>query len=227
MAVSQKALNLQGVLNKAFQLEIAGWLKKRSWGFKIGLFLASLHFVFFVLNTLYMIAYHDPRWHMFWIICGYADFPVSLLLTQVILPAFFHGSPLQDPYLLRDTSTMTVFLLFYAVVGTVWYFFLPILIEKAGKKIATGAWTLAAAVTMMIIPILAHWLQLLRFAAGDADCFAPRLYSILPAIWTVLLVWLYFATARRKSVLWLLLLMPFVFCYFLRDLYYYTTLIRH
>ena len=201
-------------------------LKKCSLGFKIGLFLAAVHFTLFTLNTVYMIVYHDPQWHMIWIMCDYTDFPVSLLLTQIILPLFFHGGIWYDQYLDRSMSAMVTFVTFYAVAGTTWYFFLPILLEKAGKRIAAGPGTFAIAVVLMIIPIFAHWLQFLRFATGETPLFAPGLYSILPAIWTGLLIWLYFAAAGKKTVLWLLLLAPFVFFYFVRDLYYYKTLVH-
>ena len=202
-------------------------LNKYSWGFKIGLFLAASHFTIFTLNTIYMIVYNDPRWHMIWIMCDYIDFPVSLLLTQIILPLFFPGPIWYDPYLDRSLSAMMTFLAFYAVAGSAWYFFLPILLEKAGKRIAAGPGTFTLAVVLMIIPIFANWLQFLRFATGHTPLFAPGLYSILPAIWTGLFIWLYFASAGKKVVLWLLLLAPFVFFYFVRDLYYYKILIHH
>jgi hypothetical protein len=199
---------------------------KYSWGFRIGLYLGVAHFTLIVFNTIYMILYHDPQWHMIWIMCDYADFPVSLLLTQVILPLFFPGPILYDPYLDRSMSAMMTFLVFYAVAGSAWYFFLPVLLEKAGKRIAAGPGTFTIAVVIMIIPIFAHWLQFLRFVTGHTSLFAPGLYSILPMIWVGLLVWLYFASAGKKVVLWLLLLAPFVFFYFVRDLYYYKTLIH-
>jgi hypothetical protein len=124
-------------------------------------------------------------------------------------------------------SAMMTFLVFYAVAGSAWYFFLPVLLEKAGKRIAAGPGTFTIAVVIMIIPIFAHWLQFLRFVTGHTSLFAPGLYSILPMIWVGLLVWLYFASAGKKVVLWLLLLAPFVFFYFVRDLYYYKILIHH
>ncbi len=224
MTEGQKALNLRGVLTGAFRFDIMPWLKERSWGFRAGLFLGGAHFLIFVLNTLYMVRHNEWRWHLYWILCGYVDFPVSLLLTQIILPVLFHGGPFRDPFLSREASTLMVFSLFYAVVGTAWYFWLPILIEKVGRRIANPGWTFGGVVVLTIIPIFAHWLQLIRYVTGEADIFVPGLYSILPVIWTTLLVWLYFATARRKAVWWLLILAPFVYYYFVRDVYYYLTL---
>ena len=210
--------------NNGVMIGVPSILNKYSWGFKIGLFLAASHFTIFTLNTIYMFVYNDPQWHMIWIMCGYIDFPVSLLLTQIILPLFFPGPIMYDPYLDRSLSAMLTFLTFYAVASSAWFFFLPVLLEKAGKRIAAGSGTFTIAVVIMIIPIFAHWLQFLRFATGHTSLLAPGLYSILPAIWTGLLVWLYSATAGKKVVLWLLLLSPFVFFYFIRDLYYYKIL---
>ena len=189
--------------------------------------MGGAHLLIFVLNTLYMVRHNEGRWHLYWILCGYVDFPVSLLLTQIILPVLFRGGPLHDPFMSTEASTLMVFALFYSVAGTAWYFWLPILIEKACRRIANTGWTFAAVVMLIIIPIFAHWLQLIRYVTGDTDCFVPGLYSILPAIWTAMLVWLYLVTRRRKAVLWLLILAPLVYFYFVRDLYYYMTLIRH
>ena len=213
--------------NNGVMIGVPSILNKYSWGFKIGLFLAAAHFTLLSLNTIYMIMFHDPQWHMIWIMCDYVDFPVSLLLTQIILPLFFPGPVWYDPYLDRSLSAMMTFGAFYAIVGTTWYFFLPILLEKAGKRIAAGPGTFTIAVFLMIIPIFAHWFQFLRFATGHTSLLAPGLYSILPAIWTGLFIWIYFATARKKVTLWLLILAPFIFFYFVRDLYYYKILNHH
>lgn len=216
-----------GILTRISMFDVSTWLKSRSWGFRVGLFLASAHLLVFVLNVLDMIRLHDGRWHMFWIVCGYIDFPVSLLLTKVILPLCYHGGPFQDPFMSRYLLTRMVFITFYSIVGTAWYFLLPILIEKAVKQTATTARTVTASAVIMVIPIFAHWLQLLRFIPYSAKCFSPGLNSILPAIWTALLVWLCFATTKRKAAMCLLLLAPFVFYYFLHDVYYYTILLNH
>ena len=227
MAGGQKELNLRNILKWLFQRDIFPWLKGRSWGFKAGLLLAGLHLFLFLSNVLYMVWFNEGRWHLFWILCGYVDFPVSLLLTKIILPVYSRGFAYGEPFLSTRIPTLMVFTMFYSFVGTMWYFWLPILIEKACKRIATTGWAAGVAIVMMITPVLAHWLQLIRFVTANNYPFVPSLYSILPALWTVLLIGLFLATGRRKAVLWLLLLAPFVYYYFLRDLYYYITLTRH
>ncbi len=220
-------LNLPGILKKTLLLEIPLRLKDRSWGFKAGLLLACLHFTFVLSNTIFMIEHNEGRWHMYWIILSYADFPASLLLTQIILPIFLPNGPLYDPYMSTNASVLMLFSSFYIVLGTSWYFLLPILLEKASRKIMTNNQTAAAAVTIMIIPIFAHWLQLLRFAPRKVYYFTPGLNSILPAVWIALLFWLFLATKYKKAVLWLLLFAPSVFYYFIHDLYYYMMFKSH
>ncbi|MBN2019076.1 MAG: hypothetical protein JW749_02490 [Sedimentisphaerales bacterium] len=224
--MSHTALNLKGILRGAFSHKIPLWPKEYSTGFKAGLFLASAHLLLFVWNTLYMVWHDEGRWHIYWILCGYIDFPVSLLLTEVILPVLFRN-PFNDPFMSTTIQTLMIFTMFYSFVGTAWYFWLPILIEKAGRKIATTRLTFWAVAVLIFLPIFAHWFQLLRFAGGNSQCFVPGLYSVLPAVWTFLFAVLFFATKWRKTVLWLLLLAPFIYFYCVRDLYYYITLLRH
>jgi len=197
------------------------WLNTRSWGCKIGLVLGLLHFLFIGENIVYMMFHNEGHWHMFWIICGYIDFPVSLLLSKVILPAYVVLLGIQAPYRAARLLTFATFTGFHVILGTAWYLSLPILLEKLIKKIATDAAGAVIVVLLAVIPVFANWLQLLRFIPHHVHCFAPCVNSILPGLWSALLIWLYFATSRRKTVLWLLCLAPFVFYYFVHDLYYY------
>lgn len=200
-----------------------GWLERQSWAFQAGLLIGAVHMLFMLMNIIYIISHHEGQWHMFWIVCGYIDYPVSLLLPKVILPAFSHFFAAGDPYLASAYSLQLflIFSLFHILVGSAWYFALPVLVHKASKKItatATGAW---AAATMMIIPIPSHWLQLLRFIGGNTKQTAIGLNSVLPAVWIILFVWLFLTNVKRKTMLWLLCLVPPVFYYLILDLYYY------
>jgi hypothetical protein len=226
VAVGHKELNLHSILKWLFQREMFPWLQGRSWGFKAGVFLGALHLLMFLSNLLYMVWFNEGRWNLFWILCGYVDFPASLLLTKVLLPVLSGVAHYRDSFMSNRIPTLMIFAMFYSFVGTMWYFWLPVLIEKACSKITVTGWAAWAVSAMMVTPILAHWLQLIRFVAANNYPFVPALYSILPAVWTVLLVVLLLAT-RKKMVLWLLVLMPFVYYYFIRDLYYYMTLTHH
>lgn len=203
-----------------------GWLERRSWAFQTGLLIGAAHMLFMIMTIVYIIRHHEGHWHMFWILCGYIDFPVSLLLPKVILPVLSPFFTHTEPYLAAryNSPLFVVFSLFHILVGSGWYFALPILVHNASRKIAATVTGAVAVAVMTIIPIPSHWLQLLRFICYDAKSVAIGLNSILPCIWTVLLVWLFVTNPRRKAQLWLFCLAPPVFYYLVRDLYYHTLL---
>jgi len=197
-----------------------GWLERQSWAFQAGLLIGVVHMLFMLMNIIYIISHHEGQWHMFWTVCGYIDYPVSLLLPKVILWSTFAGG---DPYLASGHSLQLflIFSLFYTLIGSAWYFALPVLVYRISKKITattTGAW---AAATMMIIPIPSHWLQLLKFIGGNTKQTTIGLNSVFPAMWIILFVWLFLTNVKRKAMLWLLCLVPPVFYYLILDLYYY------
>jgi hypothetical protein len=206
-----------------------GWLERRSLAFKVGLLLGSVHLLFVLASVIDIIHHQEGRWHMFWILCGYIDFPVTLLLSKVILPVFSPFFIRGDPYLAAGHSLQIflIFSLFHTLVGSGWYFALPILISKAAVKIASTAKAAVAAAAMMIIPIPAHWLQLIRFFGRDTAPTAIGLNALLPGVWTILFVWLLVTNVRRKALLWLVCLVPFVFYYLAQDLYYCFVLARN
>jgi hypothetical protein len=200
------------------------WLDKQSWAFQAGLLLGATHFLFMLMNIIYLINHPDGRWHMLWILCGYSDYPVSLLLPKVILPVL---SPLfmgGDPYLASAYSLpiFLIFSLFHILVGSAWYFALPVLVYKASKKISAATTEAWAAASLMIIPIPSHWLQLLRFVGGNTGQTTIGLNSVFPAAWVILFIWLFLTNVKRKITLWLLCLLPAVFYYLIMDLYFYT-----
>jgi len=215
-------LNRHSELKEKSPAATRDWFQRRSPAFKVGLFIGLVHLLFILANVIDIIHRHEGWWNMFWIVCGYIDFPVSLLLSRVILPilsAFLH---IPNPYMAASRGPMfLIFLLFHTLVGSAWYFVLPILISKATAKITSTTKTAAAVAAMMIIPIPAHWLQLLRFIGRSTQPTAIGLNCFLPALWLVLLVWLFFTNTRRKVLLWLFCLAPPVFYYLVQDLYYY------
>lgn len=206
-----------------------GPIKRRSLAFKVGLILGSVHLLFILANIIEIIRHNEGQWHMFWTLCGYIDFPVTLLLSKVILPVLSVFFTRGDPYLAANYSLQffLIFTLFHAMLGSGWYFALPILISKAAAKIASTKKAAVAAAVMMIIPILAHWLQLLRFIGYDTAPTAIGLNAILPGVWTAIFIWLLFTNARQKVLLWLVCLAPFVFYYLAQDLYYCIVLARN
>ncbi len=200
------------------------WLARQSPAFQAGLLIGAVHMLFIAMNIIYIIVHHEGRWHMFWIVCGYIDYPVSLLLPKVILPALSHLFTRGDPYLVsgRNFPIFLIFSLFHVLVGSLWYFALPMLVYKASKKITVTISGSLVAAMLMIIPIPSHWLQLLRFYSTSAAQTAIGLNSVFPAVWIVLFIGLFITNAKRKATLWLLCLLPPVFYYLIMDLYFYT-----
>jgi len=205
------------------------WLARQSWPVQAGLLLAAVHFFFMLMTIVYIISHHEGHWHMFWILSGYIDFPVTLLLSKVILPVFAPFFTHADPYMAAryNSPLFWIFSLFHVLVGSVWYFALPLLIHKASKRITVTTAGALAAAAMMVIPIPSKWLQLLRFFGNDTAPTAIGLNSVLPCVWMVLLVWLFLTNSKRKAMLWLLCLAPPVFYYLIQDIYYYRLFAGH
>ena len=195
--------------------------RKLSTGLKMGILLAALHFFFILISIIDMIHNDNEPWHMFWMFLGYVDFPLSLLLPLVILPAYKTMLGITLPYLQGGAVMFVTFVVFHVGLGSLWYLFLPVLLEKLGKKIAVSAVGITLSILLMLLPIFSNWLQLLKFIGGSISCFNPVINSFLPACWVVLFIWLYFINLRRKRTLWLLILAPHVFFYFIQDLYYF------
>ena len=206
-----------------------GWLERQSWAFQAGLLIGSVHMLFMLMNIIYMINHHEGRWHMFWMVCGYIDYPVSLLLPKVILPALAHFFTRGDPYLVSGSNfqIFLIFSLFHTVIGSIWYFILPVLVYKAAKKITATTTGAIAAAIMMLIPVLSHWLQLMRFIGGNTPQTTIGLNSVLPVLWVSLFIWLLITSPGRKAACWLLCLIPPVFYYLFMDLFYYMSRLSH
>ena len=162
---------------------------------------------------------------MFWIFLGYVDFPLSILLPTVILPIYKAVFGITLPYLTGGMLMPLTFTVFHVVLGSLWYLFLPVILENLSKKIATSGTGIILSILLMLFPVFSKWLQLLKFIGGSGSCFSPVINSFVPAFWTVLLIWLFFINSRKKRVLWLLLLAPFVFFHLVHDLYYYITFV--
>jgi hypothetical protein len=210
-------------------VERRGWLEKQSWAFQAGLLIGSVHMLFMLMNIIYMINHHEGRWHLFWILCGYIDYPASLLLPKVVLPALSHFFTRGDPYLVsaRNFPIFLIFSLFHIVIGSIWYFFVPILVHKLSKKITVTTAGALTAAALILIPIPSHWLQLLRFFGGDTNQTTIGLNCIFPALWVILFVGLSITNARRKTACWLLCLIPPVFYYLINDIYFYMLRLKY
>jgi hypothetical protein len=75
----------------------------------------------------------DALWQLAWLIFAVIDFPVSLLalLTQKIVPDCYFRSL---PYPIGKLRDFIVPAFFYGVLGTLWYFFIPVAVSSIMNK---------------------------------------------------------------------------------------------
>lgn len=213
-------MQAESLFEEQTDVKPAGRLRRMSYGFYIGFVLAVVHFLFIALSIFDMLRKPGEPWHMFWVFLGYVDFPVSLLLPFVIIPIISIFISFVDPYLTGGLLMFITFSGFHLVAGSSWYFCLPILLERFSKKISGKVVDRMIVILLIIIPVFTNWLQLIKFSFGKTYPFTPLINSYLPAMWIILFIWLFFISSRRKRVLWLLCLMPFVFFNLVNDLYY-------
>jgi hypothetical protein len=207
-------------------MKIANWLKDKSWWFKTGLLLVFLHLLFliWIISIIYS---GDAQWQLAWWLPEHVDFPISLLFRYVILP-ITPSIEIDVSFLLPehfgDFYGFISPFVFFLVVGTGWYFYLPVLLRKASKKIAVSQTSRAVVVLLMVTPVLVSWAELFRFQSYQNDLYylwyiTDWAFYLLPTLWILLFIWLYFVSSRKKTILWLLCLLPLVFFYLSQELY--------
>ena len=214
-----------------FDMKLITWLKAKSWWFKSGLILAFLHLVFMSWIIAIIIG-GDAQWQLVWILPQHVDFPISLLHWHIILPIVpnidvdvFYLLPAELSHL-GGLGDFIAPCLFYLLGGTVWFFYLPTLLGKISKKIATRTAGRLIAVLLMTIPIFSSWLQIFRSYTAYGwpdyvDYIFDWTYYLSCGLWAVLAVWLFFVGHLRKVFLLVLFLLPLVLYYPMQDLYIY------
>lgn len=108
--------------------------KDKRVSFKIGLFLAFVHFVFFMFIVVPIVRFPDAQWQLTWIVFMFIDFPVSFLCMLVL---FFCPEFSFDflPYPISELRSFILPSIIFGVLGTLWYFYLPVLIANITKNI--------------------------------------------------------------------------------------------
>jgi hypothetical protein len=106
------------------------WRKNR-----LAVILAAVHLGLVVLVVAGILAGNEPDWPMAWILFLVVDFPVSLIwfaLNQSLLgvvPSHLHlVSPSHSP--LNDVWNFLVPLGFTGLVGTAWWFFVGLRLQR-------------------------------------------------------------------------------------------------
>ena len=99
---------------------------------KISISLATLHFVSAILVAYFIAISPDGEAGMVWFIFAITDFPISMLLNPItqLLDLFTFATPIDSNgnYLpLKDINYWSA-TLFFVIVGTTWWYYLPKLI---------------------------------------------------------------------------------------------------
>ncbi|HAJ57220.1 MAG TPA: hypothetical protein DCL35_05565 [Candidatus Omnitrophica bacterium] len=112
-------------------------IKERRLSFKIAIFLAFFHFVFSLFNIHHVIEWsQNAQWELFWEFVFFVDFPVSLAYKFIIFNFPINYSFDFLPYPISELKVFIIPSLLHSIIGTVWYFCLPILFTRLiGEKL--------------------------------------------------------------------------------------------
>jgi hypothetical protein len=118
-------------------VEIEATMAATSGSRKVGYVLGSLHLVVTVTVVRSLLASPpDAQWQMVWIPFFVADLPFSLL----VLPLGFLLRSLQFstlPYPASEVASFWLPAMFHGVFGSIWYFFLPQVVVRDARRIAS------------------------------------------------------------------------------------------
>jgi len=188
-------------------MRLIAWLKTRSCSFRMGLIIAVLHFVFAAFVVLMIgVDGGGAQWQMGWCSLDSIDFPASFLLWHIVVPVVPNICFYFLPEPVDSLSSFIVPAVFFIVVGSSWYFYLPIILEKISKKIADSKTGRIIAILLMLIPFFPTWIEIISYEMN----ILLWIDYLAPLIWTSLFIWLFFTESKRKRVLFLLCLMPIV-----------------
>lgn len=102
----------------------------------IGAILASIHLViswWVIVNVA--LGSRDAQWQLIWIYFWIADFPISLTHLGVLMwfPQFFID---WLPYQIHDFKNFLAPSFIFGFLGPLWYFLIPILIDRLFHTVA-------------------------------------------------------------------------------------------
>lgn len=104
---------------------------------KLGFALGGLHFLCVALVVMNLLTIElDAQWQLIWIPFLIADFPVSLLIVvvRVLIPTPFFSF---GTYPVSEFHGFLVPVAVHGIVGSLWWFFIPIMVAKLWRKIRT------------------------------------------------------------------------------------------
>jgi hypothetical protein len=206
------------------------FFKTESWWWKTGLILSIIHFLFvgFLVVDIGMGG-TGGQWQFAWIVPDYLDFPVSSLMWQIrsFMPDSYFYYDFDDfysfpPEPVGDLRDFIVPSVFYLLIGTAWYLYLPLLIAKVAKKMVIDRVGYLCIVFLFIIPLFSKWVELIWLYIDGLPPFLPfATYGTLCLLWAGFFVWLCLGHARKVRAIWLLCLSIFIFYQFFKEMYIY------
>lgn len=179
------------------------FMKKRL-SFKIGIILAIGHLIYFVIFLREIIRHSDDgQWMFAWVSFWPIDFPISLLMV----PALVLCPNVSFYFLPYPISELRYFILpsfIHGVLGTTWYFFLPIWIANLKQKIKIDGFAFASVICLFvgIICQLFKVIPLMDFAlTEDMISFFPILFIFAVALAFLALVIISLKRGKLKDKL--------------------------
>ena len=106
-------------------MKLISWVKKKTLSFKIGLIIATVHFLMTLLFIIDLgLSSNEAQWELSWLIPYHFDFPASLCLRYMLLPLTPGLDFYTLPEPLGDIYSFVVPSLFHLLGGTLWYFYI-------------------------------------------------------------------------------------------------------
>jgi len=111
------------------------WLKQKRLSFKIGLISGLLHFVISLLIICNIIVWsQNAQWQFLWSLPFSIDFPFSVIYILIFYLPFPNFSFPFLPYPISELRDFILPCFLHCMLGTLWYFYLPLLVVKFFKK---------------------------------------------------------------------------------------------
>jgi hypothetical protein len=106
------------------------WFKRRRLAFKIGLSLGLLHLIFSLFVGHQVIVWsQNAQWQFYWTVPFVVDFPISAVYILAFRIPFRDFSIPFLPYPVSEVRSFIMPFLLHSVLGTIWYFCLPMLLK--------------------------------------------------------------------------------------------------
>lgn len=111
------------------------WFRQKRLSFKIGLILCLLHFVFSIFIACNIIIWsQNAQWQFLWFLPFVIDLPFSLVYKLVFYLPLPKYSFSFLPYPMSEFRDFILPFFLHSIFGTLWYFYLPLLIAKIIAK---------------------------------------------------------------------------------------------